>query len=118
VEPAAGDRVLLVAEYWRTNLTLRQLAPLSGVSKSAADRIIDHLRPGLALQERKRFCKDTVLTVGGTHVPTRDHRVAEQSKNYRYSTNHQVVTDADPSLPAFPPASANAPPSAPKRANR
>lgn len=29
------DRVLLVAAYWRTNLTLRQLAPLFGVSKSA-----------------------------------------------------------------------------------
>jgi hypothetical protein len=25
------DRVLLVAAYWRTNLTLRQLAPLFGV---------------------------------------------------------------------------------------
>jgi DNA-binding IscR family transcriptional regulator len=38
------DRVLLVATYWRTNLTLRQLAPLFGISKSAADRIIGHLR--------------------------------------------------------------------------
>ncbi|MET9397065.1 transposase family protein [Kitasatospora sp. NPDC002965] len=27
-----ADRVLLVAAYWRTNLTLRQLAPLFGVS--------------------------------------------------------------------------------------
>lgn len=26
------DRVLLVTAYWRTNLTLRQLAPLFGVS--------------------------------------------------------------------------------------
>jgi hypothetical protein len=26
------DRVLLVAAYWRTNLTMRQLAPLFGVS--------------------------------------------------------------------------------------
>jgi hypothetical protein len=33
--------VLLVAAYWRTNLTMRQLAPLFGVSKSAADRIIN-----------------------------------------------------------------------------
>ena len=37
---------------------------------------------------------DTVLIVDGTLVPTRDHAVAEQSKNYRYSTNHQVVIDA------------------------
>lgn len=31
----------------------------------------------------------------GTLVPTRDHTIAEQSKNYRSSTNHQVVIDAD-----------------------
>ena len=92
------DRVLLVATYWRTNLTLRQLAPLFGVSKSAADRIIDHTAPLLALQQRRRFRKDTVLIVDGTLVPTRDHDVAAQSKNYRYSTNHQVVIDADTRL--------------------
>lgn len=47
------DRVLLVVTYWRTNLTLRQLDPLFGISKSAADRIIDHLGPLLALQPRR-----------------------------------------------------------------
>lgn len=92
------DRVLLVAVYWRTNLTLRQLAPLFGVSKSAAGRIIDHVAPSLVLKPRKRFRRDTVLIVDGTLVPTRDHTVAEQSKNYRYSTNHQVVIDADTRL--------------------
>jgi hypothetical protein len=92
------DRVLLVVAYWRTNLTLRQLAPLFGVSKSAADRIIDHLGPALAPQQRRRFRTDTVLIVDGTLVPTRDHSIAEQSKNYRYSTNHQVVIDADTRL--------------------
>ncbi|MFC9097179.1 transposase [Streptomyces sp. NPDC057072] len=92
------DRALLVAVYWRTNLTMRQLALVFGVSKSAADRIIDHLGPMLALQPCKRFAKDTVLIVDGTLVPTRDHAVAEQSKNYRYSTNHQVVIDADTRL--------------------
>jgi hypothetical protein len=51
------DQVLLVAAYWRTNLTLRQLAPLFGVSKSAADRITGHLGPLLALRPRKRFRK-------------------------------------------------------------
>ncbi|MGW3935929.1 transposase [Streptomyces phaeochromogenes] len=92
------DRVLLVTAYWRTNLTLRQPALLFGVSKSAADRIIGHLGPALALQPRKRFAQDTVLIVDGILVPTRDHTVAEQSKNYRYSTNHQVVIDADSRL--------------------
>lgn len=92
------DRILLVTTYWRTNMTLRQLAPLFGISKSAADRVIDHLGPRLALQPRRRFRKNTVLIVDGTLVPTRDHTVAEQSKNYRYSTAHQVVIDADSRL--------------------
>lgn len=92
------DRVLLVTAYWRTNLTLRQLAPLFGISKSAADRVVDHLGPLLALQPRKRFSTDTVLIVDGTLVPTRDRSIAEQSKNYRYSTAHQVVIDADTRL--------------------
>lgn len=92
------DRALLVAAYWRTNLTMRQLAPLFEVSKSAADRIIDHLGTMLAFQPRERFAKDAVLIVDGTLVPTRDHTVAEQSKNYRYSTNHQLVIDADTRL--------------------
>lgn len=34
----------------------------------------------------------------GTLVPTRDHSIAAQSKNYRYSTNHQVVINADTEL--------------------
>ncbi|MFE7484493.1 transposase [Streptomyces sp. NPDC057552] len=89
------DRVLLVTAYWRTNLTLRQLAPLFGVSKSAANRIVGHLGPLLALKPRRRFRKSTVLIADGTLVPTRDHTVAERSKDYRYSTNHQVVIDAD-----------------------
>lgn len=89
------DRVLLVIAYWRTNMTLRQLALLFGISKSAADRIIDHLGPALALRQRRRFRKGAVLIVDGTLVPTRDHNIAERSKNYRYSTNHQIVIDAD-----------------------
>lgn len=66
---ALEDRALLVAAYWRTNLTMRQLAPPFGVSKSAVDRIIDHLGPMLALQPRKRFAKDTVLIVARLSMP-------------------------------------------------
>ncbi|MFB7356262.1 helix-turn-helix domain-containing protein, partial [Streptomyces gardneri] len=75
------DRVLLVAAYWHTNLTLHQLAPPFGVSKSTADRVIDHLGPRLALAPRRRFAKYAVLVVDGTL-----RQVAEQSKNYRYSS--------------------------------
>ena len=66
---------LLVATYWRTNLTLRQVAPLFGVSKSAADRI-DHLAPLLAISPARRPRKDTVCIVDGTLVPTRDRNIA------------------------------------------
>lgn len=76
----------------------RWLDEQGGVSKSAANRIIGNLGPPLVLQSRQRFRRDAVLIVDGTLVPTREHAVAEQSKNYRYSTNHQVVIDADPRL--------------------
>jgi len=68
--------VLLVVAYWRTNLTLRQLAPLFGVSKSAAARIVRCTGPLLALKQRQRFRKGTVLIVDGTLVPTRDRTIA------------------------------------------
>jgi hypothetical protein len=38
------DRVQLIATYWRTNLTMRQIGPLFRVSHSAAHRIIDTLQ--------------------------------------------------------------------------
>jgi hypothetical protein len=44
-----ADRLLLVATYWRTNLTMRQIGPLFGVSHSAAHRVIDTIGPLLAL---------------------------------------------------------------------
>lgn len=70
----------MVAAYWRTNLTMRQLAPPLEVSRSAADRITDCLGPTPALQPRKRFAGNTILIVDGTLVPTREphHRRAVQ----------------------------------------
>jgi hypothetical protein len=63
---ALENRVLLVTMYWRTNLTLRQPAPLFGIAKSAAAHIIDHLGPWLAHRPLERLRKDTVLIVDGT----------------------------------------------------
>ncbi|GGV16208.1 hypothetical protein GCM10010275_67130 [Streptomyces litmocidini] len=40
---------------------MRRFVPLFGVSKSAADRIIDRLGPRLALRPRKRFAKGAQL---------------------------------------------------------
>jgi hypothetical protein len=93
-----ADRVLLVATYWRTNLTMRQLGPLFGVSHSAVHRVIDTVGPLLALAPVRRRRVESVAIVDGTLVPTRDHRVAAPSKNYRYSTNLQVAIDADTRL--------------------
>ncbi len=55
------DQALLVAAHWRTNLTMRQLVPLFGVSKSGADRIIGHLgsrcpSSSLASGSRRTLC--------------------------------------------------------------
>lgn len=76
-----ADRVLLVATtYWRTNLTMRQIGPLLGVSHSAAHRVIDSIGPLLALAPVRRRRMDQVAIVDGTLIPTRDHRLAAPSK--------------------------------------
>jgi hypothetical protein len=77
---------------------MRQIGPLFGVSHSAAHRVVDSLGPLLALAPVRKRRLDQVAIVDGTLVPTRDHREAERSKNYRYSTNLQVAIDADTRL--------------------
>jgi hypothetical protein len=76
--------VLLVATYWRTNLTLRQVAPLFGISKSATDRVLDRLAPLPAIAPARRPRKDTVCIVDDALVPARDRSVAASDKNYRF----------------------------------
>ena len=78
--------------YYRSNLTLRQVAPLFGVSKSAAGRIVDHLAGYLVLAPLAgQHPSDTVLIVDGTLVPIHDRAVAARSKNYCYSANQVVI---------------------------
>lgn len=93
-----ADRVLLVTTYWWTNLTMRQIGLLFGVSHSAGHRVIDTIGPLLALAPVRKRRVDCVAIVDGTLVPTRDHRLAAPSKNYRYSANVQVAIDADTRL--------------------
>lgn len=45
-----ANRVLLVAVYYRTNLTMRQLAPLFGISPATVCRVIQRLGPVLAIE--------------------------------------------------------------------
>lgn len=60
------DRVLLVATYWRTNVTMRQIGPLLGVLHSAAHRVIDTLGPLLPLAPVRKHRSDQVNIVDGT----------------------------------------------------
>ncbi|TMQ79508.1 IS5/IS1182 family transposase [Actinomadura soli] len=93
-----ADRVLLVAVYWRTNLTLRQVGPLFGISHAAAHRVVDTLSALLALAPVRRRGPDEVCIVDGTLVPLRDRSLAARSKNYRYSANVQIAIDANTRL--------------------
>jgi Helix-turn-helix of DDE superfamily endonuclease len=77
MELSLADRVLLVAVYYRTNLTYRQVALLLGISKSAAGRVTDYLAPMLAT--------DTVLIADGALVSIHHRRMPASSKNHRYS---------------------------------
>jgi hypothetical protein len=57
----------------------------------------------LALAPVRKRRVDQVTVVDGTpRSHTRDHRVADPSKNYRYSVNLQVAIDADPALSSLP----------------
>jgi len=90
-----ADRGLPVAVYYRRNLTFRQVALLSGISKPAANRVVDHPAPLPALAPvTRRHSPDTVLIVEGTVAPTHDRSMSASSKNYRYSVTMQVVIDA------------------------
>ncbi|MER8073802.1 MULTISPECIES: transposase family protein [unclassified Streptomyces] len=95
-----ADRVLMVAVYYRTNLTMRQLAPLFGVSPATVCRVIRRLRPLLALRPVTRpvDATDRLWIVDGTLVPVRDRKVGASSRNYRFSANVQVIIDADTRL--------------------
>jgi hypothetical protein len=77
------DRVLLVAVYWRTNLTMRQVGPLFGVSHAAAHRVIDSIGSLLVLAPLRRRQSADVAIVDGTVVPARWSRPATVAWPYR-----------------------------------
>ncbi|MCF1592937.1 transposase family protein [Streptomyces muensis] len=95
-----SDRVLLVAVYYRTNLTMRQLAPLFGISSATVCRVIQRLGPLLTLEPAARpaDAAERLWIVDGTLIPVRDRTVAASSRNYRFSANVQVIIDADTRL--------------------
>lgn len=86
-----------MAVYYRTNLTMRQLALLFGVSPATVCRVIQRLRPSLshAAAPCPVDAADRLWIVDGTLVPVRDRMVGASSCNYRFSANVQVRIDAD-----------------------
>ncbi len=74
---------------YRTNLTMRQLAPLFGISSFTVCRVIPKLGPLLALEplSRPADAAERLWIVDGTLVPVRDRHIGAASRNYRYSAN-------------------------------
>jgi hypothetical protein len=86
-------RVLIACAALRTNLTMRELAAAFAISKSTAHRIVSTMTPqiaALAASTAPRDRRDSWV-VDGTLIPTRDHRRAARSKNYRWSCNAQIL---------------------------
>ncbi|MFF7847273.1 transposase [Streptomyces sp. NPDC007910] len=94
------DRVLLVAVYCRTNLTMRQLTPLFGISPATVRRVIRRLRSLPAFERAPRPVVDTerLWIVDGTLIPVRDRKAGASSRKYRFSANVRVVIDAETRL--------------------
>lgn len=93
-----AGRVLLVAAYYRTNRSMRQLASLFGISLASVHRVISRLGPHLAPASGRRPGAGQVLIVAGILIPTHDRQVAASAKNYRPSVNLQVPIHADTRL--------------------
>jgi hypothetical protein len=85
---------------YRTNLTMRQLAPLFGVSPATVCRVIQRLGPVLAIEPARasQDAAERLWIVDGTLVPVRDRKVGASSRNYRFSANVQVIVDAETRL--------------------
>jgi len=80
-----AERVLVVAVYCRTNLTMRQLGPLFGVSSFTVCRVIRRLGPLFAFEpvSRGADAADRMWIVSGTLIPLRGRSVAASSRNPR-----------------------------------
>lgn len=71
----------------------RELAAVYAISRSMAHRIVVDITARLARSFPATVELDRRWSwiVDGTLVPTRDHRYAAKSKNYRYSCNAQIL---------------------------
>ncbi|MFC5745390.1 helix-turn-helix domain-containing protein [Actinomadura rugatobispora] len=75
-----ADRVLLVAVYYRTDATVRQLGAMFGVTRPAAGRVLARLGPLLALQplpQRRMRIEKVLITPEGVAFVTDDARAGK-----------------------------------------
>jgi hypothetical protein len=94
-----SDRVLLVAVYYRTNLTMRQLAPLFGVSSATVCRVVQRLGPFLALERAARPVEGVErLRMEGTLAPVPDRIVAASPGKDPHLADVRVVIRQDTRL--------------------
>ena len=78
--------------HLRTNVTTRSLAALFGTSQSAVDRIVHHLVPILAHALRRDSTGHSgPWIIDGTLIPVHDQTITAPAKNYRRSTNTQII---------------------------
>jgi hypothetical protein len=85
-------RILIACAALRTNLTIRELAAVTRLSKSTVYRIVATMTPRIAqLGAAVPTDRRESWIVDGTLIPTRDHSRAARSKNYRWSCNAQVL---------------------------
>lgn len=91
---------MLVAVYYRTILTMRQLAPLFRISSATVCWVIQRLRPLLALE----LAAHPADAAGGfwiadvTLIPVRATGRSTPRAATRFSANVQVIIHADPRL--------------------
>ena len=86
-------RVAIGCASLRTNLTVRELGAVFAISRAQAHRIVTDIVGRIArlAQQEVRHDRRWSWIVDGTLIPTRDHRAAAKSKNYRWSCNAQVL---------------------------
>jgi hypothetical protein len=84
---------LIAGAALRTNLTIRELAASFVISRSAVHRIVSTMTRRLAALGAENRLEDRreSRVLDGTLIPTRDHRRAARSKNYRWSCNVQIL---------------------------
>ncbi|MBH1937961.1 transposase family protein [Streptomyces sp. AV19] len=94
------NRVLLVAAYYRTNLSMRQLAPLFGVSVSTVHRVIQRLGPFLAVEPAQRPAGviEELWIADGRLIPLRGSGSAGLGQRHRLAPDALVVVDVNTRL--------------------